>query len=196
MQGNDESSFGDISADGSKIVFASFANNLVPNDTNTFVDIFLRTLGEASASLTGRLNLEGIVPNAPHQTLTFTFRTGGVDTVKTVSVSPSGSFTITGLPRGNYNVLISGGSYLSKLVNADLSAGNVTLPAPILLKTGDANRDNAVDFTDLNLLIVAYNKTSPSRDYNVSVDLNLDGSNDILDLLLLIDNYNSIGDIL
>jgi len=194
VQGNSESSFADISADGSRIVFASFATNLVPNDTNGFVDVFLRTLTQTGANLTGTLNLEGISANAPSQTLTFTFRTGGVDTVKTVSVSPSGAFAIADLPRANYDVLISGGSYLSKRISVNLSAGSVTLPAPVLVKTGDGTRDNAVDIADLSLLITAYNRTTPAAGYDVRVDFNLDGMNDIDDLILLITNYNMMGD--
>ncbi len=195
-EGNGESSFADISADGSRLVFASFASNLIANDTNLSIDIFLRQLTETDVSLTGVLNLQGIDANAPNQTLTFTFRAGGVDTIRTVSVSPSGAFAITGLPRANYNVLVSGGSYLSKRISADLSSGGVTLADPILLKTGDGNRDNVVDLNDLLLLISAYNQISPGRGYDVKVDLDLDGSNDITDLLLLISNYGMQGDIL
>jgi len=196
VEGDNESSFADISADGSRLVFASFATNLVPDDTNGFIDIFLRTLTNASASLTGTLTLQGIAPTAPNQTLTFTFRTGGTDTVKTISVPRSGAFAIADLPRANYDVLISGGSYLSKRIAVDLSAGNVTLPAPVLVKTGDGTRDNAVDIADLLVLITAYNKISPAAGYNASVDFTLDGANDIGDLVLLIGNYRAIGDIL
>jgi len=43
-QGNAPSSSPSVSADGKRIVFSSFASNLVPNDTNGSSDIFLRDL--------------------------------------------------------------------------------------------------------------------------------------------------------
>ena len=46
----------------------------------------------------------------------------------------------TGLPRGNYDVLISGGSYLSKLISVDLSTGTVTLPSPVLPRSDSSAR--------------------------------------------------------
>lgn len=194
VEGDAESSFGDISADGSRLAFSSFATNLVPNDTNSFVDVFLRTFADTSVGLTGTLALEGIAPTAPNQTLTFTFLSGGTQIVKTVSVSASGAFVIAGLPRAGYSVLISGGSYLSKGFYIDLSGGNVTLANPIPVRTGDGTRDNSADILDLLILIAAYNQTSPAREYNASVDFNLDGTNDVLDLMLIIGNYNTSGD--
>ena len=196
VEGNDETSIADISADASVLVFKGSATNLVPNDTNEFTDIFVRQPLNLPVTLSGTLTLQGISPTAPDQTLTFSFRTGGVDTVKTILVSPSGAFAIAGLPRANYTVLISGGSYLSKRIAVDLSEGNVTLPAPVLVKTGDGTRDNAADIADLLRLIRAYNQISPSLSYDEGVDFNLDQVNDIGDLLLLIGNYNVLGDIL
>ncbi len=195
-QGNDESSLADISADGNIVVFASFATNLAPNDTNGFSDIFLRTPLRDTSTVSGTLTLEGIVPTAPNQTLTFTFHNGLVQYVRTVLISPSGAFSITGLPRANYTLLITGSSYLAKKIVFDSSAGDITLPSPILMRTGDANRDNVVDIADLLLLINAYNQISPAVGYTVAADFTLDGTNDISDLLLLIGNYNQMGDTL
>ncbi len=43
-QGNHDSSTPSISADGRYVTFESFANNLVPNDTNNYLDIFVHDL--------------------------------------------------------------------------------------------------------------------------------------------------------
>ena len=40
-QGNDDSWFPSISADGRYVAFASWASNLVPGDTNGWADIFV-----------------------------------------------------------------------------------------------------------------------------------------------------------
>jgi Tol biopolymer transport system component len=43
-QGNNDSQYGYLSADGTRVVFESLATNLVPGDTNGFKDIFVRDL--------------------------------------------------------------------------------------------------------------------------------------------------------
>jgi Tol biopolymer transport system component len=45
-QGNNDSSFPSISADGRYVAFESWASNLVGGDTNDLVDIFVRDRGE------------------------------------------------------------------------------------------------------------------------------------------------------
>ena len=65
VQGNHHSQFPSISADGRFVVFQSFANNLAPNDTNTYgSDIFLRdrqtgTTEMISHSLSGTSGNDG-----------------------------------------------------------------------------------------------------------------------------------------
>jgi Tol biopolymer transport system component len=57
-QANDHSSYPSISGDGRYVVFASEANNLVPNDTNGAVDIFIHDLQTgltSGVSTTGNL---------------------------------------------------------------------------------------------------------------------------------------------
>lgn len=57
-EGNESSAIGTVSSDGRIVAFASFASNLVPNDTNGQRDIFwhdraTRTTGRASVSSLG-----------------------------------------------------------------------------------------------------------------------------------------------
>ena len=44
-QGNNESFESSISADGPRVVFSSFATNLVPGDTNNTLDVFVSDTG-------------------------------------------------------------------------------------------------------------------------------------------------------
>jgi hypothetical protein len=53
-QGNDHSADVFISSDGRYVVFASLANNLVPNDTNGWQDIFVR---DTLTNITSRVNI-------------------------------------------------------------------------------------------------------------------------------------------
>ncbi len=196
-QGNDESSYCDMTSDANSVAFFSFATNLVTGDTNGFSDIFVRVPLQTTAEVRGTLTLQNIDPAAPDQLITFTFHpTTGSDIVRTAAVSPNGAFTVNGLPRDTYTLLIKGGSYLAAKTAVNASAGNVTLPNPILLKAGDVNGDNFVDIQDLLLVIASYNKTVSDPGYSVMADFNLDGFNDISDLLALIANYNQQGDTL
>ena len=190
---NNQSSFGDISGDGNKVVFRSFATNLVAGDTNMKADIFLRTPLLQTAVISGTLLLQQIVESAPNQTFTFTFRNSTSEYVQIVSVPANGGFVINTLPRGMYTVLITGGNYLAKKLTIDSSAGDTTLPA-ITLRGGDSNRDNVVDVADLLAIIYVYNKTISTGGYLASADFNLDGANDVTDLLIVISNYNQSGD--
>jgi len=49
-QANGESAFPSVSADGSRVAFASDATNLVANDTNTTVDVFVRDLAAGTTT--------------------------------------------------------------------------------------------------------------------------------------------------
>ena len=197
VQGNDASSYCDMTPDANAVAFVSYAGNLLGGqDTLDFSDVFVRAPLQTTATLSGTLALQGIVPFAPDQLITFTFHQAAGDTVRTAAVSPNGAFVVNGVPRDVYTLLIKGGSYLAKKVTVDLTSGNVTLPNPIPLKTGDANSDNFSDVADLLLIIAAYNKTLGEGGYNVFADFNLDGVNDVSDLLAQIGNYNQQGDTL
>lgn len=151
----------------------------------------------ATADISGTLTLQGIVPAAPTQTITFLLHPSdnSGDVTKTANVASNGVFQLSGVPRKNYSLRIKGDRYLAVKINAvNASGGNVS-GVIALLKAGDTNADNAADITDLLLLIGHYNQVSPSAGYLSAADLNLDGINDITDLLLLIGNYNKQGDV-
>jgi Tol biopolymer transport system component len=195
-QGNDDSFFGAFTPDANTIAFSGFATNLVTGDTNLSSDVFVRSPFRTTATVNGVLSLQGITSTAPDQLITFTFSRAAGDIVRTASVGPDGAFSVSGLPRDQFTLLISGGSYLAAKTPVNLLGGSVTLPNVISLKTGDTNADNAVDITDLLALIAAYNQLLGSPQYLAAADFNLDGANDITDLLLLIANYNQEGETL
>lgn len=62
IYGNDDSNFPHISGDGNRIVFSSFADNLVADDTNNESDIFLRDL---AAEQTQRVSTSGTGMQSP-----------------------------------------------------------------------------------------------------------------------------------
>lgn len=146
-------------------------------------------------SVSGVITLEGETNQAKQVTLAFTQNNETLFT-RTVTLGADGSFSVFAIPNAvgsPYVVKISSAKRLRKSVTVDASAGNVTGIAATL-KAGDVNGDNAVDISDLLLLIGAYNQVSPASGYLEAADFNSDGTNDINDLLLLITNYNQMGD--
>src|SRR4051812_13012198 len=68
--GDDDSSFYSVSADGRFVAFASRAGNLVPNDTNGAVDIFVRDMSSrttrlVTADTNGNATQRGIFTSDP-----------------------------------------------------------------------------------------------------------------------------------
>ena len=111
---------------------------------------------------------------------------------RSVTLTATGTFSLTDIPVGNYTVAVKGAKWLRKTTAVNTStgvAGNVTLTLP----AGDANNDNTVDIADLLLLINHYNQKQGVGNFLSAVDFNCDGANDITDLLLLIGSYNQQG---
>ena len=145
----------------------------------------------------GTVTLEGLVPSAPSQTLTFQFRDPNTHLplfTRTATITQSGSYAITGIGAGNYELWIKGPKNLAQVVAVNTSGGsvfnvNVTLPA------GDANNDNFCDTSDFGVLVGAYGGSSsaPGSGYDATADFNGDGFVDTTDFGLLVGNYGSAG---
>src|SRR5262249_2329337 len=127
--------------------------------------------------------------------LPFEFRPtgGGTNVTRTVTLSATGTFTLTDIPPGAYNLAIKGSKWLRKVVAVNASNGNVSGVNATLLP-GDVTGNNIVDIAYLAELADAFNTTPASPHWNANADLNCDGKVDILDLGLLADNYGKSGD--
>ena len=156
-----------------------------------------------SVALEGVSNLGAVSPNAPLGTFHIIVRTAGTSTVvKTADVtltttagSPTGTFTLAGIPAGTYDVLIKGRKNLAVLSpNVVVSATGGTI-APVTLPAGDTNNDNFVDSSDFGTLIGAFNTDSSiaNSGYDPTADLNFDGVIDSSDFGLLIGEFNNAG---
>lgn len=107
-----------------------------------------------------------------------------------------GSYAITNVPPKIYTLFLKTSNTLRRRIdNVDAFSGNPNLNSAFL-RGGDANDDNAVDISDLILLIQHYNQRdgAPGSTYLEASDFIFDGSNDISDLELLIFYYNQFGD--
>ena len=165
------------------------------------------------ATVTGTIALEGV----PDLSITSAFAPLGVFEVqlrapgsltptydfKTVTLttakgSPNGTFSVSGVTAGTYDVWIKGSKNLAVLVPgvAVTTTGTVGTGAnPVLLPAGDSNGDNSVDSTDFGNLIGAFNTTGAvaGSGYDPTVDFNFDGSVDSTDFGLLVGEFNNVG---
>jgi hypothetical protein len=147
----------------------------------------------AAVTISGTITLPGCVNL--HQPIAFAFRPvgGGIAYATTQYLNSDGTFSLSGVPTGSYQLAIKGKKWLQKNVSVDASGGDVT-GVNVTLLPGDINNDNRVNIIDLGLLADAFGSTSSSPKWNANADLNCDGRVDIVDLGLLADGFGKIGD--
>ena len=161
------------------------------------------------ASVTGRIALEGVAnlaaisPKAPLGVFNVQFRAPGSltpayefknVTLTTTAGSANGTFTISSIPQGTYDIAIKGPKNLRVVLPGVTLSAATTLNAVTLL-AGDTNSDNYVDATDFNTFVSAYNSDSaiPGTGYDPTADFNFDGLVDPTDFGLFVSNYNTAG---
>ena len=171
--------------------------------------LFSPSLG---AMVTGTITLEGVSdltavsPVAPLGLFRVSFRdvSSGAEVyadsvpVYGIAGSPTGTgaITVSGVPAGNYNVVIKGAKNLavqaSSVVTVSATGGTIPL---VNLPAGDSNNDNSVDSSDFGTLIGAFNTDGsiPGSGYDPTVDFNFDGLVDSSDFGLLIGEFNNTG---
>jgi hypothetical protein len=95
-QGNGDSSFAVLSADGSTVAFISTADNLVSSDTNGTQDIFVRELKSADSIISGSVTDESgnLIVGA----------TISADNGQTTTTGSDGTYALIGLVEGDYTI--------------------------------------------------------------------------------------------
>ena len=187
-----------LSAEGRYVAFESAASNLVPGDTEGWIDVFIRGPLHATnyVTLTGKLTLEEISSFAGMQLINFALRSqsGSGDAYQSAFVNPDGHFTLSGVPADTYLLHIDSFQYLSSHLFVDAFSGSVS-GITDMLKAGDANDDDSVDVLDLDFLIQSFDATEDSPHWNAGrADFNRDGVVDVSDLSLLIRNFDTSGE--
>ncbi|HEY7089539.1 MAG TPA: S8 family serine peptidase, partial [Tepidisphaeraceae bacterium] len=110
------------------------------------------------------------------------------------STTNTASFTFislanASLPNGNYTVSIIPAGISDPYSNL-LSAASVSTPGKFFVLAGDANRDRAVDETDLGILAAHWEQPSPAT--FGEGDFNYDGRVDVNDLNILAINWQQV----
>ena len=143
--------------------------NLYVTDTNNNRIVkFTRTSDASSGLFTGTITLEGLVADAnsnfdSDENIRFEFRpkpSGNPIVVKqvlTASGADTGTFALSNIPFGTYDVAIKGACWLQKVIHGvtfSVSAPAVNINA--LLPAADLNNDNSVDVLDFGILVNEY----------------------------------------
>ena len=189
-----------------RIVGAEFDDMRVFNGLLNASDV--AALNTQAGTVTGSIALEGvpslsaISPSAPLGTFHISFRnasTGAVVTsadvtLTTTAGSANGTFSVSGVPAGTYNVVIKGSKNLAVLSPGVVVASSGAIPA-VILPAGDSNNDNFVDSSDFGTLIGAFNTDGSiaGSGYDPTADFNFDGLIDSSDFGLLIGEFNNAG---
>ena len=116
-------------------------------------------------------------------------------TLTTKPGKASGSYTLTPIANGTYDVWIKGSKNLAVLIpNVVISSTNGTIP-DVLLNGGDVDNDNAVGPTDFGIFVTVYNTDSSviGGGYDPTADFNFDGKVDPTDFGIFVGDYNTAG---
>ena len=113
---------------------------------------------------------------------------------ETVNVDKATSQYTLEVESGTYDVVVGRAGYLYKTYDGVVVEDNVDLGA-ITLLAGDivdyGKADSIIDLGDLQPLLMVYNSSEGSEDYNADADLNDDKVIDLIDLQALLSNYNA-----
>ncbi|MEM7802733.1 MAG: dockerin type I domain-containing protein, partial [Chloroflexota bacterium] len=153
----------------------------------------------SAASLTGSVSFtgRGDAPNAQWSVpvsvnvypVGSTIATYEFDT----TTDSSGSFTVSGIEPGEYEVAVKVETGLQLVQTLTLASGSNSADFGTV-SSGDANGDNAVTLVDFSILSSSFNLTEGDNGYDSRADFNGDGSVTALDFSILASNFNTSGE--
>lgn len=122
------------------------------------------------------------------------YQNGNLVMEKTGSVDGNGNYKVCGPIRGGqYDVLISGSTFLAKKITIDTSSGAVS-GFNVTLINGDVDGDNEIGGSDLSGLSASFLTAVGDEGYSENADLDKDGEVGGSDLSILSQNFLVSGD--
>jgi hypothetical protein len=135
---------------------------------------------------------------------------GALEDSVNVSTDAFGSFTLTQIPPGVYELTVKAPGYITgrsdtlTLFNGKTQSieptfvsdalGNLSPATPLgSLRGGDATNDNQVDIADANLIFSVWNETTADPGYVRDADVNNDGVINTIDLGFVTKNFGNDG---
>jgi hypothetical protein len=126
-------------------------------------------------SISGKITLQNYVASVTQVPVTVQMQmSGGGYTSQSINLAADGSYTISGLAPGTYDIGIKASHWLQKVVRGVVVNGNVS-GVNVSLINGDCNGDNFVEDQDYSLLGAAWYSSVGDSNYNINADLNGDG---------------------
>ena len=171
---------------------------------------FTFSVNPATATVTGGITLEGVTDLsavsqfAPLGVFEVQFRPVGSTTptydftnvaLTTSPGSANGTFAVSGIAAGTYDVWVKGSKNLAALSSGVVIAGSTGTVPSLSLPAGDADGDNFVGPSDFGLFVGAYNTGGgvAGSGYDARADFNFDGFVDPTDFGLFVGEYNTAG---
>lgn len=185
---NAASSHATISGNGQFACYVSSGDNLVANDKNGTQDAFVRELPATGRTVSGKI-LWNFLANGATPPTSVSIRInkdGSTIETRTVSVASNGDYSVANVPAGNLTLSFKQTHWLRKTMAANTTSGDVS-NLNFDLTNGDATNDNAVDFFDLNAMLLNWGAAGSS-------DCDQDGAVGITDLNMGLLFFGSVGD--
>jgi hypothetical protein len=151
----------------------------------------------AGGGIRGVVDLRGFVGSPAGMPVVVSLYKPGAATplqTSTVALSADGSFLLrSGLPMGEYDVVVKGLTWLSRRVSRVLFL-NGAYGFTVSLNNGDCDGDNYIGTDDYLILNASFDKSSGEAGFDPRADLNGDGYVGTDDYLILNDNFDKSGD--
>jgi len=148
-----------------------------------------------ASRLAGTLGADGLGPAVAGITVRLYDAAGTL--VAEAATGADGRFEFADLPSGTYHLLASRPGCLSRYLGSFRPGPGEQVEVPaVTLFSGDVNRDDRVDLSDLVALGLAYGARAGEAGFNAAADFNADGRVDLSDFVWLARSYGLAGDTL
>jgi hypothetical protein len=156
-------------------------NNYLPYEGTTAV--------VANNSLSGTVALEYMVGSTSGLVVTIDFRYPGTQTVAAsypATLNSSGAYSVSSVLGGTYDIALKYENWLRQTLASRVVSGPTV--ADFSLRNGDADRSNAVDLLDMNMILTGFGS------FGGQADLDWDGVVGLPDLNIVLTNFDCAGD--
>lgn len=165
-------------------------NSLLGTTNNATVTI------QDVASLAGQIDLQYLTDNSADDLTLYLYEPGTSNLVSSFNVASdaAGSFTVTDLIPGTYDVIVKKSNYLSSGVsNVTLTGGSVNTVVFPILRAGDADGDDQVTLQDYNIFAFAFGTVIGNDLYDPRTDYLNIGNIFIEDFTAWSNNFGNTG---
>ncbi|HOV25883.1 MAG TPA: dockerin type I domain-containing protein [Pseudobacteroides sp.] len=107
------------------------------------------------------------------------------------------SFKSINIPSGQCTIIISKPGYLTRKIHLNITYEDLEFGSeidPVVMLSGDANNDSAVNMSDAVLIARLFNKTPSDSTFNPAADFNMDGVINVADVMCVAKNFNITAD--